>query len=156
MGKRRVKHQARELCLTRDFFQVDVYAFAITLWEITAHQPPWRDLHGHEVFNQVVQGNRPTVPSECAEIAGWRELMESCWAETPADRPTFLKVKQDLAEVKSAMEMLSQNDAQEVHVRSASYTFGELSKPMETFQVNSERHPEEHVRRRTDAGIVVV
>ena len=44
--------------------KVDVYAFAVTLWEMHTHQPPWAQLMQGEVFPQVVKGNRPHIAIE--------------------------------------------------------------------------------------------
>ena len=54
-----------------------------------------------QAFQVVVQvgmkGLRPLVPSTCSDK--WKELMEKCWAENPADRPSFDQIIEYLEEI---------------------------------------------------------
>ena len=87
--------------------KVDVYAFAITMFEILSHQPPWQDAvdEGEDVTKsvlyQVVNGKRPQAKVSAAAGAppGWIQLMEECWSESPDARPGFTRVRAVLAEM---------------------------------------------------------
>ncbi len=68
---------------------VDVYSFGVLLWALWVCQPPyfWLDVTPVQLLSRVVAGLRPrTDPSMPKELVG---LMEACWQEDPARRPTF-------------------------------------------------------------------
>ena len=73
--------------------KVDTYAFGIVLHEILTHQAPWKALTNegiYEVFRSVVTGKRlPVTESRRNEMSAWCKLMEACWGEDPARRPSF-------------------------------------------------------------------
>jgi hypothetical protein len=85
---------------------LDVYSYAIVLWEIWTRARPW-----DEVVEQGIQfsakltklvnaGVRPMVPVGCGPAPdGYRALMEQCWAGDPARRPTFVAILAVLTEV---------------------------------------------------------
>ncbi|KAL4617579.1 Atrial natriuretic peptide receptor 2-like [Arapaima gigas] len=78
----------------------DVYSFGIILQEIALRNGPFyvegMDLSPKEIVQKVRNGQRPyfrpTVDTSChcEELA---VLMESCWAEDPAERPDFSHIK---------------------------------------------------------------
>ena len=57
------------------FLQVDVYSFGVIMWEVVSHEQPARG-----------RMRNLKVPQECpAEI---NDLINSCLAEDPTDRPS--------------------------------------------------------------------
>ena len=99
--------------------KVDVYAYAITMYEVTAHQPPWESTEDDkgqgglresmtpdEVYQRVVANERPEldrgVRAEAPE--GWCRLMEQCWAADPTKRPSFNVILRELAKISSPEE----------------------------------------------------
>jgi hypothetical protein len=68
---------------------VDVYSFGVLLWTLWVCHDPYFYLNVTPVqlLSRVVAGLRPrTDPSMPKELVG---LMEACWQEDPARRPTF-------------------------------------------------------------------
>ncbi|EFN58490.1 hypothetical protein CHLNCDRAFT_29775 [Chlorella variabilis] len=65
----------------------DIYSLGIMVWEMVAGEPHGGDLTTMQIILQVSQNKyRPQVPAHCSPVLG--ELMQSCWSEDPADRPT--------------------------------------------------------------------
>ncbi|XP_055334710.1 atrial natriuretic peptide receptor 1-like [Paramacrobiotus metropolitanus] len=85
----------------------DVYSFAIILQQIIlrgeAYETPGDnyalDLTKHEIAMEVQKGTdppfRPRVPRVACPNELYR-LMENCWSEYPTERPSFVKIKQNL------------------------------------------------------------
>ena len=79
----------------------EVYAFAITLWELLTGARPWQDYQGMLIteamlIKAVVFGNkRPplVVPPGRAALG---RIIQSCWAPTPSRRPSFAEVERKL------------------------------------------------------------
>jgi len=71
---------------------IDVYSFAITLWEIiTRGQTPFDDLNPVQAAVAVVQrGARPLVPQKCDPL--FADLLKRCWKTDPETRPRFREI----------------------------------------------------------------
>ncbi|XP_077192718.1 tyrosine-protein kinase receptor UFO isoform X2 [Paroedura picta] len=66
----------------------DVWSFGVTMWEIaTRGQTPYPGVENSEIYDYLRQGNRLKQPVDCLD--GLYELMMSCWALNPRDRPSF-------------------------------------------------------------------
>ena len=91
-------YMAPELLRSRPFSKkVDVYAFAIILWEIFQREVPWTGYAPMEVRSMVLEGARPDVPRiDCPYMA--RGLMTRCWDQDPANRPDFREVEREMRE----------------------------------------------------------
>ena len=80
--------------LRRDRWSVksDVWAFGVTMWELLAYGlRPYEDLKDAEVKQFIMAGNRldhPNAPSSEEDVKFW-EMIQSCWAQHPRDRPDF-------------------------------------------------------------------
>ena len=71
--------------------KADVYSFGIILWEMTASKRPFEGYNRDIFFKRVVRGGeRPDLhyrwPREL------KDLLASCWATSPAERPNFNEV----------------------------------------------------------------
>ena len=105
---------------------VDVYAFAITMYEITSHKPPWDESAKEgqdQVFEMVVANVRPTVDVGIKATAPrkWCQLMEQCWDPSPNRRPDFRVIAKRLAkmrEVGVVQAFVPQEESYEVRVTS--------------------------------------
>ena len=82
----------------------DVYSFAVILWEICCRRRPKegfllsdeasRGVPEQLLLIWVADGKRPKLPFGTFCPVAWRELMETCWAQAPIDRPKFKAVVQ--------------------------------------------------------------
>eukprot|EP01102_Stenamoeba_stenopodia_P017328 TRINITY_DN6192_c0_g1_i1.p2 TRINITY_DN6192_c0_g1~~TRINITY_DN6192_c0_g1_i1.p2 ORF type:complete len:598 (+),score=131.96 TRINITY_DN6192_c0_g1_i1:2208-4001(+) len=89
--------------LTEYDFKVDVYSYAIVLWELITCDEPINDIkeqlgskfHPASVSRMIKERNmRPILPAETP--APWSQLIEDCWASEPRQRPNFSKIVQIL------------------------------------------------------------
>ena len=95
---------------------VDVYAFAITMYEITCHRPPWDDSAESrateggqdQVFERVLSHERPTVEEEIKAVVppNWCKLMEECWHSDPDYRPDFRVISRELTKIQTEMRQV--------------------------------------------------
>ena len=65
---------------------------AITMYEILTRDFPWKELPTKKLLKRVIMGKRPEMDKD--KLAGMYgseilEVMETCWADAPEDRPTF-------------------------------------------------------------------
>ena len=86
---------APELLKNSEFNEkIDVYSFAIILWEILTFQPlfpEYGDSQGNLFLKHMTESNlRPQLPTNCP--APLSRLITSCWDENPANRPSFSQV----------------------------------------------------------------
>jgi serine/threonine protein kinase len=77
---------------------VDVYSFAITLWELLSGKVPYAHLTPLQAAVGVVQkGLRPDVPPGCP--LDLYKLLEDCWHGDPEMRPDFSSVTQRMQQM---------------------------------------------------------
>ncbi|PIA34214.1 hypothetical protein AQUCO_03800064v1 [Aquilegia coerulea] len=67
--------------------KADVYSFGVILWELVTWKEPWSGYDPHQVITAVsLLNERLAIPANtCPELVS---LMESCWKESPEERPT--------------------------------------------------------------------
>lgn len=82
---------------------LDVYSYAIVLWEIWARARPWDEVKEEGVqfsarLTELVNaGVRPELPTGCDNAPeGYKSLMEQCWTGRPEQRPPFSSVLHSL------------------------------------------------------------
>jgi len=78
--------------------KVDVYSFALTLWELFTQQQPWSDIKIWDISNTVLSGARPDVnsPGISGDMAA---IIQRCWAQDYSKRPSFDVICDELSEV---------------------------------------------------------
>ena len=81
-------------------FKVDVYSFAILLFEIITRSVPFDGIKSFNIPDLVIGGERPSPPN-LKNFSEYKpkelvELMKSCWAESPKKRPNFVEIKRKL------------------------------------------------------------
>ncbi|KAJ7740620.1 kinase-like domain-containing protein [Mycena metata] len=78
----------------------DIYAFAGVAYEILTGTPPFPDLRTDgAVVTAVLRGDRPLQPDSCSgtpSLDGLWKLLQDCWEEQPARRPTAAQIVQRL------------------------------------------------------------
>ncbi|KAI4337585.1 hypothetical protein L6164_015982 [Bauhinia variegata] len=84
----------------------DVYSFGVILWELVTLQQPWSGLSPAQVVGAVAfQNRRLSVPPNISPVLA--SLMESCWDDDPAQRPSFSNIVESLKKLlKSPVEMI--------------------------------------------------
>jgi serine/threonine protein kinase len=79
---------------------VDVYSFAMILYNLYASEPPWRGESGESAARHGIRGERPTLPRSWDQKVV--DLIRNCWAHEPAARPSFLAILDLLDELATA------------------------------------------------------
>mmetsp|Transcript_50313 Transcript_50313/g.106946 ORF Transcript_50313/g.106946 Transcript_50313/m.106946 type:complete len:391 (-) Transcript_50313:100-1272(-) len=72
---------------------VDIYSYAMVMFEALCQEVPFEDTDPGLIGKMTVKGVRPDlgrVPKDCPKQL--KELMTSCWAHDPKQRPSFEKV----------------------------------------------------------------
>jgi serine/threonine protein kinase len=81
--------------------RIDVYSFGIVLWELATRDEVYAHLSAAQVIARVVnEGLRPPLPRTCQ----WASLMQQCWHEDPAARPSFEDILESLYKIKDALK----------------------------------------------------
>lgn len=88
--------------------KADVYSFGIILWELATRKPPFRELNGLQVSQEVVKNNlRPPLPKRCPEP--FVKLMQRCWDKDCESRPSFELIIEDLENFLKFLERTAVN-----------------------------------------------
>jgi serine/threonine protein kinase len=99
-----LRYMAPEVAMREPYTEkVDVYSWAILVWQMATDQVPFRGL-SHETFNlQVVaRGERPRIDRTWPRT--FQALLQACWEGDPRQRPTFFAVVQYLDKIQSAIK----------------------------------------------------
>ncbi|KAJ8761971.1 hypothetical protein K2173_006573 [Erythroxylum novogranatense] len=73
--------------------KVDVFSFALILQEMIEGYPPFHGKQEHEVPKAYASKERPPFRAPAKLYGhGLKELIEECWNENPAKRPTFRQI----------------------------------------------------------------
>lgn len=70
--------------------KVDVYSFAIILWEMETEQIPFRGFNTTELKEMLRKEERPSMPPRAPQQL--KNLIQMCWQQNPEKRPTFQKI----------------------------------------------------------------
>ncbi|KAG8383070.1 hypothetical protein BUALT_Bualt05G0146400 [Buddleja alternifolia] len=83
--------------------KVDVFSFAMILYEMLEGEPPFSNYEPYEAARHVSEGHRPLFRAK-GFIPELRALTEECWSADTNKRPAFLDILKRLEKLK---EMLS-------------------------------------------------
>ncbi|KAG6778921.1 hypothetical protein POTOM_015284 [Populus tomentosa] len=73
--------------------KVDIFSFALILQEMIEGCPPFSAKQEHEVPSAYAAKERPPFRAPTKSYAhGLKELIQECWHENPAKRPTFRQI----------------------------------------------------------------
>ncbi|KAH9604010.1 hypothetical protein KSS87_014190 [Heliosperma pusillum] len=79
--------------------KVDVFSFAMILYEMLEGAPPMAGNEAYEAAKSVSEGRRPNFGSK-GFIPELKELIEDCWAADTNKRPSFLDILKRLERTK--------------------------------------------------------
>ncbi|KAL2498108.1 Protein kinase superfamily protein [Abeliophyllum distichum] len=89
----------------------DVYSFGVILWELLTMHQPWDGLSPVQVVGAVAfQNRRLEIPQGTSPMLA--SLMESCWAEDPARRPSFASIIKTLKKLLKSPQQLIQTEGE--------------------------------------------
>jgi serine/threonine protein kinase len=100
ISQRQPQHRGTRVYMAPERFEngspqppVDVYAYGMVLYELFTGAKLYPDLRfDEEIIAAVRGGARPQFPAGAALPVPLRQLIESCWAGNPANRPTFAEI----------------------------------------------------------------
>ena len=94
---------------------VDVYAFALVMWEIFTQTLPFRGYDAEDIARVVIKGERPDIPTLDVPVE-CQDIMRRGWSGNEKERPGFEEIEETLRRVlektpvKSAIEDLDDDD----------------------------------------------
>ena len=96
-----VKKQRLNCC--EEHKKVDVYAYALVLFQIATRDMIWKGMNSSAIKDAVLAGKRPDFPTHILEstdpiIVVIQDLIKGCWEQSPADRPSFAEIIAAFAE----------------------------------------------------------
>ena len=81
---------------------VDIYSFAMIMYEFLSCGKPWREFHDSMVVvRHVTSGKRPQIPKERCVPDFYLELMKRCWSHDMLKRPLIDVVCRKIAEIRT-------------------------------------------------------
>ena len=82
-----------------DWKKADAYSFAMVCCEILTGDIPFSSGPPRsELYNRIMSGERPTLPSSCPDALA--SLLKKCWSTIPSTRPSFSHIRKDLTHIK--------------------------------------------------------
>jgi serine/threonine protein kinase len=74
----------------------DVYSFGMIIWEVLSEKRPFENDDPLSVAFKIVQSNtRPSIGADFPPKLA--HLVSKCWHKDPAQRPTFLQIRESLS-----------------------------------------------------------
>eukprot|EP00128_Syssomonas_multiformis_P012870 Colp12_sorted_trinity150504_noHs@18691 len=73
--------------------KVDVYSYAVVMWEVLTRKQPYEGLKTMQVAIKVTEGMRPPIPPNTPP--SFSALINKCWHQSPDERPDFKDILED-------------------------------------------------------------
>jgi serine/threonine protein kinase len=99
--------------------EVDVYSFAIVMWELLTMMTPWAaELKSatylqflNELETAIFAGIRPSLPAWCTggDYTAYVRILERCWVTDPNKRPPFSSLAPELASLVTPTSRLDES-----------------------------------------------
>ncbi|KAK8872167.1 hypothetical protein M9Y10_007929 [Tritrichomonas musculus] len=86
----------------------DVYAFSLIVYQLMTNLVPFEGVNFFNLMMKITKGDRPLIPETLPKT--YKSFIESCWSESPEDRPTFEEI---ITELKTNNGFLTEIDADE-------------------------------------------
>ncbi|NXG02352.1 RON protein, partial [Sakesphorus luctuosus] len=99
-----VKWMALESLQTQKFTtKSDVWSFGVLMWELlTRGASPYPGVDPYDMARYLLQGRRLPQPSHCPDTL--YQVMLSCWAPAPEERPSFTGLVGELERILATLE----------------------------------------------------
>ena len=89
--------------------KVDVYSFAMILYEMSERKPPFKKMDLTELRNKVIlNGERPIFTKNTPHRL--QKLISSCWIADPDQRPSFIEIYNSLIKSKALFKDVDKED----------------------------------------------
>ena len=72
--------------------KIDVYAYAVTMFEVLTEKSAWFGLSLSEIQHNVINNLRPQFNEKSQTNEFWTRLIGACWDPLPENRPPFEKI----------------------------------------------------------------
>ena len=87
---------------------VDIFSFGVCMYEAVVQSAPWNEKRRdssteRDIFERVVAGERPDIPSSTDALPAYLALLRHCWAQDPLDRPHAREVYDRLTDLLSVL-----------------------------------------------------
>jgi tRNA A-37 threonylcarbamoyl transferase component Bud32 len=94
-------YMAPEILAKKQYdLKADIFSFGVILWVLYAGKEPYSHLeHSWDVAKFVSEGNREEIGIDCP--AGYKRIIEICWAQNPEERPTSEELLEELEQLYS-------------------------------------------------------
>ena len=109
-------YMAPELITSKDYGKkVDVYAYAMILYEMLENQRPFKGMSLKQIFHQVVENNERPQFTKRGPIA-LINLIKRCWDRDPDCRPSFEEIFDEFKSHKVAFHDTVKNEIDKLFV----------------------------------------
>ncbi|MED6180296.1 hypothetical protein PIB30_008791 [Stylosanthes scabra] len=82
--------------------KVDVYSFAMILYEMLEGEPPFASYEPYDAAKRAAEGHRPTFRAK-GYTPEMQELTLQCWAADMNQRPSFIDILKRLEKIKESL-----------------------------------------------------
>lgn len=105
------RYMAPEVFLHENYnTKVDVFSFAMILYEMYEGHAPFDDEDAHEAARLVAKESlRPLFSNKIHYPDGMVDLIKQCWSEYPSKRPDFIDIIQNLEKIQEGMPKLERH-----------------------------------------------